>query len=522
MNSRTLIDGLKHISEGKFETAHTDAIAMIKRNVNDPVPYYLLGEIAFEHSNFQKAEELFDRACELESENSRYHAARAKLLTKLNRQNEAVEAANKASGLLVDDAFVADNIGVTYSRTGFHEKAVPLFEKAVSLNSTPANFFYNLGASLQFSGEFERAETAYLKAIDRQPDLYRAWSSLVSLSKQTDASNRLEQLVVGFEASADDPDAKLHLGHAIAKTLEDLGRYTESLKWLERAKQKKRSSLGYDVSTDMNLFDAAKSTLQEGWKPRTSDGPDPIFIVGLPRTGTTLVDRILSSHPDVVSAGELNTFAGLVKSGSNSPSNLVLDIETLAAASHLNLTQIGKQYYEATRDLRRGARRMTDKMPLNFFYAGLIHLALPNARIVCLRRDAMDSCLSNYRQLFSTGFSYYNYTLRLEDTARYYSAFDDLVSHWRRVLPLNRFLEVNYEDIVFDQENQTRKLLEFCDLEWNDACLHFHENTAPVSTASSVQVRQPLYSGSIGRWKKYGSTLDSLKAALGSHFSEDH
>ena len=176
---------------------------------------------------------------------------------------------------------------------------------------------------------------------------------------------------------------------------------------------------------------------------------------------------------------------------------------------------MGKKYLEETAELRRASPRFTDKMPLNFFYAGLIHQALPNARIVALRRGAMDSCLSNYRQLLTVEHSYYNYTYDLASTANFYRLFDDLMAHWRANLPANRFLEIHYEDIVLDQENQTRALLEFCGLDWQEACLNFHQNDAPVSTASSVQVRQPLYSGSIGRWKRYGSQLDVLSEALG-------
>jgi hypothetical protein len=154
-------------------------------------------------------------------------------------------------------------------------------------------------------------------------------------------------------------------------------------------------------------------------------------------------------------------------------------------------------------------------MPLNFFYAGLIHRALPNAQIVALRRGAMDSCLSNYRQLLTVQHSYYGYTYDLEQTAAFYRRFDDLMAHWREHLPDDRFIEVYYEDMVHAQEEQTRRLLDFCRLDWDEACLRFHENAAPVSTASSVQVRQPLYSDSIGRWKRYGDKLDILKAALG-------
>lgn len=510
-----LIDGLKHLSKREFEAVHTAAIGMITRNVNDPVPYYLLGEIAFAHANFQKARELFDRASQLDNDSARFHAARAKLFATLNKQNDARKAADAAANCNLSDAFVADTIGVTYSRTGFHEKAVPLFERAVQLNAGPANFHYNLGASLQFSGAFEEAETAYRATIEREPQFYRAWSSLVSLKKQNADSNHLDDLKRLFEEWAEDPDAVLHLGHAVAKTLEDLGQYEESLNWLGKAKAPKRQSLSYDITSDLGIFRQTKESSETLLEQSRSDEPSPIFIVGLPRTGTTLVDRILSSHPDVVSAGELNTFAGLIKRATKTTSNLVLDAETMAATSNIDLQSIGQEYYASTRDLRRGAHRMTDKMPLNFFYVGLILRALPNAKIVCLRRDPMDSCLSNYRQLFSTGFSYYNYSFSLDDTAKYYAAFDDLMAHWRATVPSINFCEINYEDSVFEQENQTRKLLEFCDLDWNEACLRFHENVAPVSTASSVQVRQPLYSGSIGRWKKYGSALNELRGALG-------
>jgi hypothetical protein len=153
-------------------------------------------------------------------------------------------------------------------------------------------------------------------------------------------------------------------------------------------------------------------------------------------------------------------------------------------------------------------------MPLNFLYCGLIHQALPNARIVVLRRNPMDSCLSNYRQLLTTQQAYYAYTYSLDATAQFYCLFNELIAHWERVLPSNRFLQIRYEDIVFDQRNQTERLLTFCDLEWEEACLNFHQNEAPVSTASSVQVRKPLYSGSIGRWQRYGGALDELEQIL--------
>ncbi len=511
----TLTEALRMMYAKQYREGHALCMEMIRANVNDPRPYHALGVLAFDHGNYAKAEELHARATELAPEEAQYWAAIAQVRSVLGRQNEGREAAEKAAGLTISDPLTADTIGVVFSRAGFHERAIPFFETAISLNPKPANFHYNLGSSLQFSGRFDEAKEAYRATLAREPGFFKAYTGLVALEKQTADSNQLDTLLTMFEAHKADGDAALHIGHAIAKTHEDLGDYDESLIWLERAKTINRERYPVDAGVQSKLFAAAKTTAKTGTESDDHSDSAPIFVTGLPRTGTTLVDRIISSHPDVTAAGELNTFAALIKTMTKTGSNTVLDAETMQQAASLDLAPIGHSYMASTKALSRGAHRLTDKMPLNFFYAGLIHQALPNARIIVLRRGAMDSCLSNYRQLFSTQYSYYNYTFDLENTARFYREFDDLITHWRATLPPERFMEVAYEDIVFDQENQTRRLLDFCDLSWNEACMRFHENAMPVSTASSVQVRQPLYSGSIDRWKKYGHGLDKLKAVLG-------
>lgn len=526
-NLSRLQEGLLTIASGDYKKVHNAAIDMIKSDIQDSVPYCLLGVIANDHGNFFKACELFEKAVNLAPELAQYHAFFGQTLTTIGQQNRAKECADSAANLPFEDAHTADTIGVIYSRTGFHEKAIPFFKKAVAGNSNPPNYHYNLAASYQFLGDFEHAEAAYKDTLKRDSTFYRAWSSLVGLEHQTDERNYLAKLEPLFEKFSDDADAALHLGHAIAKTLEDLNRHQESLVWLDKAKKLKKVQTLEQSLTDDSLFHSAKGTTDtpnKHCRDRLTNQPKdeaPIFIIGLPRTGTTLVDRILSSHSEVVSAGELNVFPGLIKEASATRSNLVLDPETLQAAVKLEHGKIGQQYLDSTIELQRGASRMIDKMPLNFFYAGLIHMALPNARIIALRRGAMDSCLSNYRQLLTVQHSYYHYTYDLEETAAFYRSFDDLMSHWQNQLPSDRFMQIRYEDIVFDQENQTRNLLRFCDLEWEEACLRFHENRAPVSTASSVQVRQPLYSGSIGRWKRYGDKLDGLIKSLGDLALED-
>jgi hypothetical protein len=242
---------------------------------------------------------------------------------------------------------------------------------------------------------------------------------------------------------------------------------------------------------------------------------EPIFIVGMPRTGTTLVERILSSHETVFAAGELSDFSLVLKRSTATAGNMVLDPATLRAAATADARALGEAYLQSTRPRTGHTARFIDKMPLNFFYAGLIHRALPNARIICLRRNPLDTCLSNFRQLFATRFPYYRYAYDLLETGRYYALFDALMAHWRGLMP-DDFREVHYEDLVTDPERETRKLLEFCGLPWDPQCLRFFENSAPVATASSIQVRSPLYGASVGRWKHYAEELAELIALLTS------
>ena len=512
----TLETGLGLLRKKDYKAVHAVAIRDIKENIESPVPYFCLGVIASEHQNYSKALELFDRAIALDPHIATFHIHRAMVLSMMGQQNASKKSADEAAKYKITDPYLLDSLGVIYSRSGYHEIAISFFEKAVAEAPKIANFHYNLGASAQFIGDLVAAQRAYEEALCLDPHLYRAWPALVSLNKQTDKSNSLETLKSLFEAVKDNAEGQVQIGDAITKTLEDLDQHEESFDWLLRAKKAKREAFGYKREAGKKTFLAAKSTSQvEVSKTSADDGHTPIFIFGLPRTGTTLVDRILSSHTDVVSAGELNIFAELIKTAAQTPSNLVMDAPTFSAVRDLSLLTVRKKYLAITKERARGSKYMIDKMPLNFFYAGLIHRAFPDARIIALRRGAMDSCLSNFRQLFSTQYSYYNYTFDLEDIAFFYRQFDSLMSHWRETLPSDRFMEIHYEDIVFDQENQTRRLLEFCNLDFEDACLTFHENAAPVSTASSVQVRQPLYSGSIGRWKKYGDRLEGLRTALG-------
>ncbi|PHR61505.1 MAG: protein-tyrosine sulfotransferase [Robiginitomaculum sp.] len=521
----TLTTGMKLLRSRAYETVYKQSIEALRQNETNPLPFFLLGVLASDTGNTVKALEFFAKATEHAPKNVRYQTYHANTLMALGDHNQAKARADIAATIGTNDALLSDMIGVIYSRTEHHNLAIPFFEQAVKKNPKWAKFHFNLGASAEFIGDFAKAKSAYTNTLSINPKFYLAWFSLVALEKQTSGNNHLEKLKTLFNeltvnGAVDTTDSHLLLGHTIAKTLEDLGEYEDSFDWLKKAKSTKRKQIQYNRQAMAKVFDAAKTTITLDMLDKHSDADKfsnaaPIFIVGLPRTGTTLVDRILSSHPRVHSAGELTVFSKLIKAASALPIDTQLDCDTFLKTNQINLSDIGKNYIATTQTLMQGADHLIDKMPFNFLYAGLIHRALPNARIIVLRRGAMDSCLSNYRQLFASHNNNHDYAFDLEDTAIFYNEFDGLMSHWRKNIPPNRFMEIAYEDIIHDQKNQTRKLLSFCELEWDESCMRFHENTSPTATASSVQVRQPLYSGSIGRWKKYGHKLDALRAELG-------
>ncbi|RZA28269.1 MAG: sulfotransferase, partial [Proteobacteria bacterium] len=245
---------------------------------------------------------------------------------------------------------------------------------------------------------------------------------------------------------------------------------------------------------------------------------EPIFVIGMPRSGTTLVERIISSHPMVHSGGELQNFGVCLKRASASTTPSILDLDTIGRCGTLDWERLGSAYIASTRPGTGHTPRFIDKLPHNFLFLGYIARALPNARIIHLRRNPLDTCVSNFRQLFALTSPFYDYSFDLLDTGRYYLMYDQLMRHWDSVLP-GRILEVRYEQIVDSLESSSRRLVDFCGLPWDDACLQFERNEAPVATASAVQVRQPIYRTSLNRWKRYEAQLGELVELLGDAVS---
>ncbi|MGB1139402.1 MAG: tetratricopeptide repeat-containing sulfotransferase family protein [Halioglobus sp.] len=516
--------------KGDLRAAHQHCLAILKLDPTFADAWFLCGVIAAGNGLVEKAIEIQTRAVGLArshgQDNAEYRAELGKLLLADDQPDRALAEANAALALQPAQPAVLNTLGTLLSHTGENDKALDCYHRAIATverDNTPrdenwlCDLYFNTGAAEQFAGSFEEAEKTYEKAIALQPTMFRAHSALATLKTWTPLDNHLERLR-GLLDNVSSSRDQLHLGHAIAKELEDAGEYDSSLEYLHWAKKGLAGEVNYRATNDQAFFAALQRLFDEAAITRTPAGcasTEPIFIVGMPRTGTTLVEQILGAHSQVFAGGELPHFPARVKTATGSSASMGLDEQTLADSLSLDPAGLGEGYLDSTR-LRTGhTPHFTDKLPLNFLYLGLIRRCLPNAKLVCLRRDPMDTCLSNYRQMFASNFNHYYYNLDLEDCGRYYLRFDALMKHWHTVMP-GAVLDVQYEELVANPEQQVQALLDHCDLPWEDECLSFHTRKASVATPSAVQVRQGIYTDSVDRWKRYGDAVQPLYELLQS------
>lgn len=510
---------------GRSREAHQHCLTILKLDRGFADAWYLCGVIAAQNGQLAKSVDILRNAVMLAPDNPEYRAELGKMLLAQREPEQALAEAHSALALAPGDLPTLNTLGTLLSHGGEHEKALACFDRVEDglahgeagkrlPAQWQAEFYFNRAVALQFAGRFEDAEQSYEQAIGLKPDLFKAHSALSSLSRQTDDNNHLKRLSALRDKVSNSND-QLHLGHAIAREQENLGQYQASLSSLAWAKEAQARQIDYRATADAELFAHLKSQFSDLSAVDGCDNGEPIFIMGMPRTGTTLVQQILSSHSQVFAAGELQNFPLQVKRLSGTETPDLIDVETIAQTTLFDMNTLGEAYIESTRPRTGHTPRFIDKLPLNFLYAGLIHMALPKAKLICLRRDPMDTCLSNYRQLFASNFRYYNYNLNLLDCGRYYLEFDRLMQHWQKTMP-GAIYEISYEALIEDPQRQARQLLEYCQLPWEDQCLAFHKRKTSVATPSAVQVRQGIYSSSVDRWRRYGDELLPLYELLQS------
>ena len=435
-------------------------------------------------------------------------------LVRLDEQDiiDAELAAARALALAPDDGDALNAMGRVRTEQQNPEAARALLSRAVAAKPDLADAHNNIAALLKESGDLPGAQQAYAEAVALAPREAAYWLNFADGHRFKAGDPQLaamEALAAAPERLP--PSGRINIAFALGKAYDDLGRYDDAFARLSAGAALKRRSIAYDEAGTLAAFDRLRATFDRtvlahvGFRSKL-----PVFIVGMPRSGTTLVEQILASHPDVHGAGELFDFHHVMHAAAPDPGG---PLESLATTVSIDQFEaIGRTYVERLKARAPTAARITDKMPANFLFLGAIHLALPDAQIIHVMRDPRDCCLSCYSKMFS---GEQNFTYDLGELGRYFRKYAELMAHWRSVLPQGRFIDVRYEDVVADLEGSARRIVAHCDLAWNDACIAFHEAQRPVRTASASQVRQPIYRTSDGRWRAYERHLAPLIEALG-------
>lgn len=506
-----LVDAFRH---AQWRDALAIADQLLPQAPLHPGVSSMAGVACMELNRLECAIEHLRRAAELDPTRADFATLHAKALSMAGLHGEAIDAVDRALALDPSDPMALDTLGMICIRAQAYPRAIGTFRKAVALSPDNVPFRFNLATALVATGDTDLAESELECCVSLAPGYWNPHLSLAHLRRQTHERNHLQRLRSLLARSPADIGARTYLNMALAKEYEDLAEYPTAFEHLARGKAAARHGLRYSIGEDELLFELLMRSFPIGQTGGTGDPSDePIFVVGMPRSGTTLVERILSSHPEVHGAGELQNFAQALQQASGHRGSFVADPAAMAQLHRLDWKGLGRAYVESTRPGTGHVRRFVDKLPHNFLFVGFIAYALPNARIVCLRRDPVDTCLSNFRQLFEPDSPHFGYTFDLLDTGRYYILFDRLMRHWKCAFP-GRILELGYESLVGRQEATTRDLIDFCGLPWHDACLHFENNAAPVATLSVNQVRRPIYHDSVARWRKYRPQLTALLEML--------
>lgn len=476
--------------------------------------HHLLSVTALAIGSMGEALEHASRALRLKPDDGRYLLHAAQVVSRVQSPQRALELARRAEPHIWASGGLCMQLSSLYSRANAYREAGRLSARACELLPADASSAFNHATTLLFCGELDGAERMYQQAIELAPTHAQAHLGLAQLRTWTPICNHVERLRSKLAVAAH-PEDRMYLSLALSKELEDIGQEAESFGYLVAGK-KAGEQLSHHVieSEEQALFAQLESTGAD-WVRREDgcDSEEPIFVMGMPRTGTTLVERILSSHSAVQSVGEILNFPVQLKRATGVRSGALLDVDTVRAAAAIDWRELGNAYVESTRPLTGGSRHFVDKHPHNFLYMAMIARALPRAKLICLRRGPLDTCLSNFRQLFSPVSPFHGYSFDLLHTGRYYARFSRLMLHFGELLG-DRVLWVDYENLVAEQENETRRLLDFCQLRWEPACMQFERNAAPVATASAAQVREKLHRGSMDRWRRYAAQLQPLAAQL--------
>jgi len=406
--------------------------------------------------------------------------------------------------------------GQLYGRIGDAEKALEIYGLAESRDPNAFSVKENMAIALSYLGRSAESEAIYNEVIGAGQGREITYLDRSALRKQTEADNHIEELTAKAASLETGGGDAPYINYALAKEYEDLAQFDKAFSHATRAGEQRRRMLNYSIEPELEEFDEIISAFSAPFFDAHADGFDsdePIFVLGLPRSGSTLTERFIGAHSKVFGAGELQNFNRVVRHATSEVAladGTYQDVSRVALAPRVGFRALGRSYIESTRPLTGHTPRFTDKMPGNFINIGLIAAALPRAKIIHVHRDPMDACYAMFKQSFAEA---YYFTYDQIELAQYYLGYRKLMDHWDKVLP-GRIIHLRYEDLVQDTEAVVRDLIARLDLEWEDACLDHTSNSDASMTASATQVRQPIYSSSVRKWRHVGAQLAPLRKTL--------
>jgi tetratricopeptide (TPR) repeat protein len=490
-------------ANGDLETAERICSELLARVPDHGTAWALLTETALQRGRPEAAIICANRAVALMPKDPIALVLRAKCLFVTGDAREALEAAEAAANLIDNAPETLDACGAIFGLLGLHQRAKQLFLRAVAARPDVPQYLFNLAATERMTGSLDEAEAHCDAAIARDRHYGLAHYLRADLRVQTADRNHIGEMEALIREGRLAQPSEVMLRFALGKECEDLGMHDRAFAHVDAGCDLQHRSIPHDSAAEIAEVDRIIRTHTRDWVAAAPSGYSaaaPVFVAGLPRTGTTLVERIIASHPAMDSAGETGAFAAEMRRALKDKS------------SGADLPGIGKRYVDSVTAFRVPRNiRFVDKTLQNYLYCGLIHAALPAAKIILIQRHPLDACWAIYKAHFQGKFSFAYHQIEL---AEYYLAYRRLARHWRATLPPAVLLEINYEDIIRDQAATSRRLIEFAGLPWDDEVLRFHQSPAPSATASAVQVRRPIYSSSIGKWRHHAERLAPLRARL--------
>ncbi|HEY1784247.1 MAG TPA: tetratricopeptide repeat protein [Pirellulales bacterium] len=477
-----------------------------------------LGCIFEQLGTLDRAETSFKQAIALRPNIAEGHHTLGKVLREQGKLDEARAALERAISLDPDLSQVHNTLGCVLQEQEQFEQALECYTRALALEPQSAEAHHNRGNALQQLGRLDEAVAHFHQALALRPDYPEAHHSRSELKTFRDGDADLAAMQ---ELAADTGrlpgDKKVFMHFAIGKALEDVGDYPAAFGHFLQGNALRRREVQYCATAAQEVFNRITERFDAAFFDRFRDVGDPsqapIFVVGMPRSGSTLVEQILASHPQVHACGEMDNLERLVQRICDADGRPILFPDSVGTLDAGGLRQMGQAYLASLPALADGKIRITNKMLGNFLRVGLIRLILPHARIIHTVRDPVDTCVSCFSKRFVLG---HGFSYDLAELGAFYRCYHQLMDHWRSVLPAGVMLDVAYENVVDNLEEQARRLIDYCGLPWDDRCLNFHKNDRPITTASNVQVRQPLYRSSLGRWRRYEAFLGPLLAELES------